>query len=48
MTTYLIHAIVFLTAVAVNPLNVKADIEILREIVIAPKNGHAGANVGPC
>jgi hypothetical protein len=47
MKRIIIIAIFLSVAVVLQPPNVNADIEIVREVVIAPKKGRAGANIGP-
>lgn len=47
MKRIMIIAIFLSAAVVLQPLNVTADIDVVREVVIAPKKGCAGANIGP-
>jgi len=42
-----IIGMVLLAAVTVQLPKAQADLDVVREVVIAPKNGRAGANIGP-
>ena len=47
MKRIMIFAIFLTVAVVLQPLNVTADLDVVREVVIAPKKGRGGANIGP-